>query len=398
MSDGKWLVASDEWLVASDEKGTHLAANNSPQGIHHFCPRPSPLTPHSAYTLIEVLVALTVLIIGFSALATMTNQARQSARAAEELSTAQLACQTRINELLSGIRTITPVFNEAVTGLDNWFLTVELFPATKPGVTAVRVQMSRNQPPGGTAARVAGADFFEITQWIGNTRIDPQLLRAMQQNPYSLTVGGMMSANTPAGMMRGPTSLVDASMANTIPGGMMQNSMMQTGMLPSFDAYGTMPDAPPPLSLGNDTDNPSSPFTTSEQRRAYRDSLRQNSRQTMAGQIAIDQNSMGQTVLPDINMPDAPPPLALPLEAPIASTIGATTTPATLSPPPPDDVPATSPTTNTGSPGDVPSTDDTPSPDDTPSTGRNRPQGGNASPGTSGGRGGNPSNRRGGGP
>jgi hypothetical protein len=253
-----------------------------------------------------VLVALAILVIGVSALATMTNHARRSAVAAEELSTAQLACQTRVNEMLSGIRTITPSFNEAVTGLDNWFLSVELFPATKPGMTVLRVQISRRQPPGSVTSRVAGADFFEITQWVGNARIDSQLLQAMQQNPYSLTTGGMMMPNMPGGMNNtmggGPASLTDFVTGNQIPGA------VSGGMMP-LDGFGTMPNAPPPLSLGDDTGNTSSAFMTSEQRRAYRESLSPN-RPTSASQTA-----MGQT-MPVIDLPDAPPPLELPFAAP----------------------------------------------------------------------------------
>ncbi|MCL2119275.1 MAG: hypothetical protein FWH27_12695 [Planctomycetaceae bacterium] len=340
----------------------------------------------SAYTLIEVLVALTVLIIGFSALATMTTRARRAAVAAEELSTAQLACQTRVNEMLAGVRPFTPVFREPMTGLDAWFLTVELFPASKPGVTAVRVQISRDRQPGDTTTRHAGTDFFEITHWINNSRLGPELLQAMQRNPYALTVAGMtpnpMGAMTPG--MSGPSSLTDSPAGDGLAGGMTQGGMMP------FDYSGGVSEIPPPLSLPSESDGSTRAFPTSEDRRAYRESLSQRVRPAN-GAADIDPLA--------IDLPDAPPPLDLPLDDPLASTIGATATPTTPSlPPPPDDAPATSlatpPATDTDSPGVVPS------PDGTPGTGRNRPQGGNgnASPDMSGGRGGNPSNRRGGGP
>jgi len=336
------------------------------------------------YTLIEVLVALAILVIGVSALATMTNQARQSAKAAEELSSVQLACQTRVNEMLSGIRTITPSFNEAVTGLDDWFLTTELFPATKPGMTAVRVHMSRRQPPGGTTtARVAGADFFEITQWVGNARIDSQLLQAMQQNPYSLTVGGMMMANQPGGMMGGmmgggPANLTDLMTANnTIPGGGFAGGMPNNMMRPYAGGFGsafdTIPDAPPPLSLDNGTGTRTTAFTTSEERRAFRESRAQNSLQTA-----------GQSAMPD-DLPDAPPPLDIPLEDPFDANASAATSTTTES------SPAASPRTRTTTtpPTTPPLSEDTQPPDvpqmpnDTQGDGS---QDGNTSPRTPGGR------------
>lgn len=215
----------------------------------------------AAYTLIEVLIALTVLIAGFTALASMTNRARRAAIASEELAIAQLACQTRVNELLAGVRPIAPSFNEPVAELDHWYMTTELFPAIKQGLTAVRVQVQREQQPGDTSPRFGAADLFEITSWIDNAKLDPQIVQTLQQNPYAMMLGGQ----TQNGMFGGPgfdmsggMSIADSmatgemGMMPTIPGatsfdmpGGGSIGMTSGGVLPAFDMTGTGGDIPP---------------------------------------------------------------------------------------------------------------------------------------------------------
>ena len=288
----------------------------------------------TGYTLIEVLVALTVLIAGFTALSTMTNHARRAAIAAEELSVAQLACQTRINEMLAGIRPVAAAFNESVPELDHWYMTTELFPATKPGLTTVRIQMHRERQPGDTGG-FGGTNSFEITSWIDNTRLDPQLVQALQRNPYSMMMGGMPQQNM-FGPNMGTSGNMDlaAAMASSgmgmpsaIPGPTMYDMSggMSQGGLPMFDTTNSG-SAPPPLSLGDDlgdTSTASSPFGQSR--------LGQSGQSSVPAplDIPIDPLSTG-TSTTDV------PPFDIP-----ASDVATTTTP------PPDVTDATSSETDT---------------------------------------------------
>ena len=215
----------------------------------------------AGYTLIEVLVALAVLIAGFTALSTMTNHARRAAIAAEELSVAQLACQTRINEMLAGIRPVAAAFNESVPELDHWYMTTELFSATKPGLTTVRIQMHRERQPGDTGG-FGGTNSFEITSWIDNTRLDPQLVQTLQRNPYSMMMGGMPQQNMfDPNMGMSDNMDLAAAMASSgmgMPSAIsgptmydMSGGMSQGGELPMFDTTNSG-SGPPPLSLGDD--------------------------------------------------------------------------------------------------------------------------------------------------
>lgn len=271
-----------------------------------------PNCDRAAYTLIEVLVALAVLIAGFTALSTMTNRARRAAIAAEELSIVQLACQTRINELLAGVRPITPSFNEPVAELDYWYMTTELFPASKRGLTVLRVQMQRERQPGDATGGYGGGNSFEISSWVDNTRLDQQIVQALQRNPYAMMIGGQtqggMFGNPGMGMsggMMGGSSIAD-SMAATgmgmmpaIPGGAtfdMQSGMSGSTMgggLPMFDMTGAGDDIPP-LSLGDDSGGAST------------------------GSTSFDRGGMFPPGSPPGGAFTDPPPLDLPIEIPVA--------------------------------------------------------------------------------
>ena len=351
------------------------------------------------YTLIEVLVSLVVLIIGFSALTTMTTRARRAAIAAEELSTVQLACQTRVNEMLAGVRPFGATFNEPVTGLDDWLLTIELYPASKPGITAMRVQMSRQRQPGEIQERLAGVDFFEITHWINNSRLDPELVQAMQRNPYAMTaaammpnpqlaMGGMMPPGMmPPGMMPGMTA--QTSLTDYATGG---------GMMPPLGYGATMSDGPSPLALDDVTGRSSAGFTTTEDRRAYRESLGIGQRRNPA---ASDVDPIGNDPLNAGPLADSSPdvvPLDIPLNDPRDSTVAVTPTPT-------DDAPngtsTDTPSSGGGNGGNGArpqggggtrggqQSQGTQSSGDTQGGGRNRPQSGTASSGNTGGGGGN---------
>ena len=261
---------------------------------------------HTGYTLIEVLVALAVLIAGFTALSTMTNHARRAAIAAEELSVAQLACQTRINEMLAGIRPVVAAFNESVPELDHWYMTTELFPATKPGLTTVRIQMHRERQPGDTGG-FGGTNSFEITSWIDNTRLDPQLVQTLQRNPYSMMMGGMPQQNMfgPNTGMSGGMDLAAAmassgmGMPSAIPGPTMYDmsgGMSQGGGLPMFDTTDSG-SGPPPLSLGDDF-----------------------------GDMSTASSSFGQSRLGQSGQSGVPAPLDIPIAPLSGETAGTSTT------------------------------------------------------------------------
>ncbi|MDR1385572.1 MAG: prepilin-type N-terminal cleavage/methylation domain-containing protein [Planctomycetaceae bacterium] len=216
----------------------------------------------SGYTLIEILLSLTVLTAGLAALSAMTSRAGRTAAAAEELSSAQLACKTRINEILAGAKPIAPTFREPISGLEHWFLSIELMPTNKPELTAVSVSASRERLPSDTNSRMGGANRFEITIWINNARIDNNILLALQQNPYGGMIGNLNPPNRFSGSSTPPfdTATTSASLP-----------MSTTG------------EAAAPLSLlENETDmtninsEESATLSSSERRRQYRESLRQS--------------------------------------------------------------------------------------------------------------------------
>ncbi|MGL6195781.1 MAG: type IV pilus modification PilV family protein, partial [Thermoguttaceae bacterium] len=55
----------------------------------------------SGFSLIEILVALSVLLLGLAVVIRLTTIANRESTSADELATVQLACQTLMNELLA---------------------------------------------------------------------------------------------------------------------------------------------------------------------------------------------------------------------------------------------------------------------------------------------------------
>ncbi|MDR1491530.1 MAG: prepilin-type N-terminal cleavage/methylation domain-containing protein [Planctomycetaceae bacterium] len=217
----------------------------------------------SGYTLIEILFTLAVLAAGLAALYAMTDRAGRTATAAGELSVAQLACKTRINEMLAGIKPVAPTFREPINELEDWFLSVELAPTNKPELTAVQISAYRERLPNDPTARIVGdADHFEMTVWINNARIDDDVLLALQQNPYRGMIGGLSPQSRVSGSSLSPFDRTPTS----------------ANLFASTTEEIVAPLSLPENETGATNRNPDESATTSsaERRRQYRESLRQN--------------------------------------------------------------------------------------------------------------------------
>jgi len=135
------------------------------------CKVKSVLVRRAGYSLLEVLLALVVLVIGIAALTSLIDHAQSDAQIAAELSAAQIACQTRLNEMLGGVRPIVPVSNEPVPNLPYWFFSVDLQPAEKIGLTSVRAAVDKERSASDVRIHRAGIDHFELVCWVNTDRI-----------------------------------------------------------------------------------------------------------------------------------------------------------------------------------------------------------------------------------
>ena len=110
----------------------------------------------------ELLIAMTVLLLGLLAIYQLNNASRTASMAAEELAFVQLACQTKMNELLaSNTRRIQTGAVETVPNTNGWTMSVTTFSLNQPGVYGVRIIAQKR----GAAVRDNNS-FYELVRWV----------------------------------------------------------------------------------------------------------------------------------------------------------------------------------------------------------------------------------------
>ena len=114
------------------------------------------------FTLLELVIAMAILLVGLSALFHVNNESRIASVAAEELATVQLACQTKMNELLatSGGAAITGVTAD-IPNAKGWKMSVEKKPLNRKGIVAIRIFAAKQGVP---ATDRNG--HYELVRWI----------------------------------------------------------------------------------------------------------------------------------------------------------------------------------------------------------------------------------------
>lgn len=91
------------------------------------------------FTLLEILVVLTILLTGLAVLSTLLGSAMKQAVEAEEKTSIQMICQNRMNQILSGEATAVVDDPETIEGFETWTMTVHLDDAPLPQLTRIRI-------------------------------------------------------------------------------------------------------------------------------------------------------------------------------------------------------------------------------------------------------------------
>ena len=122
----------------------------------------------SGYTLIEVLVATTVLALGLAAIFGLTRSALRTSADAADLADVQLACQTELNELMARQTPIKSVGPKDIDGLSDWKMTVAVYPAPKPRLYTVHVSAQKYSP----LDNVPYGTLFQLLRWVPESRVE----------------------------------------------------------------------------------------------------------------------------------------------------------------------------------------------------------------------------------
>jgi len=114
----------------------------------------------------EVLLATSILLGCVVVLGQLAAVGRKHVNDAERLTTAQLICQTKLNEILAGAAPVSSVQNQAVEGAPGWVYSVEVESLDKPGLASLCVTVSEDLPESDEATQRRRARQFVLTRWI----------------------------------------------------------------------------------------------------------------------------------------------------------------------------------------------------------------------------------------
>ena len=129
-------------------------------------------TARRGFSLIEVLLASTILLLSAVVLAELATVGTSHARAAQQMATAQMLCQAKMNELLAGAAYLQSVEDEPFEGVPGWLHSVEVASAGRLGLTQVRVTVMPEVEEGRPARR------FSLTRWMRADRVSSAPSRA----------------------------------------------------------------------------------------------------------------------------------------------------------------------------------------------------------------------------
>ena len=126
------------------------------------CPKRERRQQQSGFTLLEILLTTAVLVIGLTAVFQTTRSALQSISAARELTEAQIACQTLLQELLAQSAPIKPDTGRAVAHLPHWKLRVDLYPAPQSRLYVLHLSAQQFSPLDGMLLGIR----YQLIRWI----------------------------------------------------------------------------------------------------------------------------------------------------------------------------------------------------------------------------------------
>ncbi len=122
----------------------------------------------NAYTLLEVLMATAVLALGLAAIFGVSNAALRKSVDAAELADAQLACQTKLNELLARQAPIKATPATDMEELTNWKISVQVYDSSRPGLSTVHISAQKYLPDGVTAYGV----LCQLLRWVPQNKVE----------------------------------------------------------------------------------------------------------------------------------------------------------------------------------------------------------------------------------
>ena len=120
------------------------------------------------YSLLEVLMATTILAVGLLAIFCLTRSAHHRSLDASDLAAVELAAETMLNELLARQSPIEPIPLRSIDGVRNWKLEVKLYESPRPDLAAIFINAQKFTPQGDVPVGIS----FQLVRWVPKVRCE----------------------------------------------------------------------------------------------------------------------------------------------------------------------------------------------------------------------------------
>ena len=146
-------------------------------------------------SLLEVVLALTILAVSAALLAQVTKQATDNGMMSQRLSIAQMLCESKMSEVLAGAIPLTSSGWTEITDSGrrgSWYYQIQTTTAERPNMIGVRLSVT-DQPDSTTY----NPELFYIVRWM----IDPSL--GLDTPPETTSTTGSSSGGSSSGSAGG---------------------------------------------------------------------------------------------------------------------------------------------------------------------------------------------------
>ena len=132
----------------------------------------------NGFTLLEMLLVMTIMVVGLTAVFQTTRSALQRMTLARELTEAQNACQAILNELLARSAPIEPNEGRTVEHLPHWKIRVDIYPASQSDLCVLHLSAQQFSPDG-TLRGVR----YQLLRWVPAEKV------RLPEPPETLFIG-----------------------------------------------------------------------------------------------------------------------------------------------------------------------------------------------------------------
>jgi Tfp pilus assembly protein PilV len=126
----------------------------------------------TGFSLMEVLLATAILLGSIAVLSELAGIGRYYILSVEDHTAAQILCQSKLNEILSGVAPMEEVQQRVLENNPEWIYTVEIYPIRGIELASLRVTVTK-QASDPSIQQIRGKPrSFSLVRWIPDPQFD----------------------------------------------------------------------------------------------------------------------------------------------------------------------------------------------------------------------------------